>query len=66
MERAVRAWLVEVEAASSASGPGSGSEADEQIRAMRYLDAEVIPIRELPPPYGAGHLREIDERWLRL
>lgn len=25
-----------------------------------------VPSRELPPPYGAGEMREIDERWLNL
>lgn len=44
MERAVRTWLVEVEAASSAAVSGDKREADEQIRAMRYLDAEVIRV----------------------
>ena len=44
IERAVRAWLVELEAASSAFVSRNRREAEEQIRAMRYLDAEVMRV----------------------
>lgn len=25
-----------------------------------------VPLLALPPPYGAGEIREIDDRWIRL
>lgn len=44
VERAVREWLVEIEVATSSASSATGPEVNDQIRALQYLDAEVIRV----------------------
>lgn len=42
VERAVRAWLAEMELVSPLAAPSAGPEADERARDLKHLDAEVV------------------------
>lgn len=44
IERAVRMWLVEIEAVSSTSSPASPADVEDRICELRQLDAEVVRV----------------------